>query len=286
MSTLLKQIPNGKAQFWILDGRHRYAGAWAAGRTELRCDVVTPEGGRGLRVIPLRELQIDPDVQFDFGYSDIRARKYASEWSDRKCDPLIVVPIGNALSVAIRAELKAASDTSRRISALEHFKRNVLQGQLQDTEIQRTADETKWSITSGKSSQEGQAIAAVSALRSIHMRLGVDGLRRTLGFAARWRGDRGATGGDWLVAIARLVRDDYDQAMTPRSWEATNEVVPAVLIRRARGKAESTTTYSGGNSRQLGGELQIILAQEIRKALKLRPKPVKRLPGKGSAPQS
>jgi hypothetical protein len=62
-------VPAGhRPTYAIGDGRHRWGGAVMEGAPiELRCDVIT-DHGHALRIIPVVELCIDLEVQFQFAF--------------------------------------------------------------------------------------------------------------------------------------------------------------------------------------------------------------------------
>src|SRR3990167_10823312 len=91
----------------IIDGRHRWCAAVMRGAPpELRCAVITAIG-HALRVLPVNELRIDPEVQIDFAYLDRWARTLASKWNDKYAGVLTVVPLQTSgLDLEERAEIK------------------------------------------------------------------------------------------------------------------------------------------------------------------------------------
>jgi hypothetical protein len=280
--TLLEQVPNGKPPtYWILDGRHRFAAGYAAGRTEFRCDELTPGGVRALRVLSVDELGLDPEIQIAETYKDSHARRLLASWNDRKCDPLLVVPVATPLTIAQRADLKLGADGARRrVEIVEHFLEAVKRGDTRECAIQAVLDETGWGIGfSGGQVVGGFRISSIRALLTIEG-WGINELRRTLGLAVHWRGERGATSGDWLLALGLLIRDGYDEAFTPKTWERFSTLVPMVAMRRAQG------LDSGTAARGIGVvKVHYLLAGLIRKHGGLRKRPARPAKGKGSTPQ-
>ncbi len=260
--------------FSIIDGRHRYEAVVQRGAPrELRCDVITPHV-HALRVIPIDQLVVDPDVQLDFAYDARRAASMALNYDDRKVGVLTVVETG--LPVAEKAAIKLGLDFERRrVSAVESFLVSVKKGDEASTRIMSTAINLGFEIGKLKGGKPYHRIEAVVSLKSIYKRAGEDGLRRTLTLNTHWRGDPKSNTSLWLMALYLLVRDGYDDAMTPSSWERMKEAVPALEIRRAQGEVQS---LARGNDNTIPA-VSYQIAISLRKRARLRVLPLGRPTG-------
>lgn len=268
--SLIDALPNpNDAPYWIVDGRHRRCGAQLAGRTEMRCDVLTKTGqSRGIRVLPIGQLAIDPEVQLDYAYSDTRARKIAMAWDDAKCDALLVVLAADKIPLQRKAELKLAADRERRrVDGCESFRDEVFMGVPRAISIDAVVRASGWKVAKG---WRPNYLNGARFLRTLHEQLGEDGLRRTLQLAAHWRGDPKANTSDWLGGCGLLVRDGYDDALTPRGYAKLREVVPVDFIRRAQGMS------GGGESSPSASfnDTSVQLAGLMRRAAGLRKRPL------------
>lgn len=252
--------------YYTLDGRHRLFAANLNGIRELRCDVIT-QSGHALRVIPVAELQVDPDVQFDWAFSERKARAIAADWSDRKVGVLTVTLAGDgqeSLSVAERASIKKALDGERRrISALESFLASVKEGDPRCLAMQAAVQANGFEIGRLSGGEPKNRVEAVAVLNRIFDQIGTDGLRRTFALNTRWLNDPKSNHGYWIEALSLLVRDGYDETVTPQVLAKWSDIVPALEIRRALGAVES----AGGRA----------VAYEIASALRRKGR-MKRLP--------
>lgn len=265
--------PHHSPRFNIIDGRHRYAAAVWRGMSELRCDVITASG-HALRIIPVRELAIDPDVQIQSAFRERWARRIERDWSDRLAGVLTVTPLngGESLLPEEKAEIKLGLDRDRRhVSAMESFHVEIERKDPIALEILEVATETGWEIDKVTGSSPPNRIGSIVFLKRSHAQIGKQGLRRALGLAAHWRKDPKANDQDWLGAFALLVRDGYDEQITDRTLKYWMDVVPAEEIRRARG----ASVKAAGGGRNSAGDVAYLIAGQLCKRGRLRKRPTK-----------
>lgn len=264
--------------YTILDGRHRYHAAQLRGApTNFRCDLITATG-HALRVIPIDQLTLDRDVQIDFAFKPAHAARIAAKWDDRKVGILTVAD--DSLTVPERASIKLGLDLERRtVRPIESFLIAVKQGEATAVAIDNLAHEHGFEVGKLSGGKPYHRIEAVRALIGIYWR-GDEMLRRTLILNTHWREDPKANTGFWLQALYLLVRDGYDEILTPNSWRAWNEVVPAKEIRRAQGEATSLSNANDGTVPAVSYQIAI----NMRKRAKLRVLPVGRPAGGKGGP--
>ena len=261
----------------IIDGRHRWCAAVMRGApTELRCDVITATG-HALRVLPVNELRIDPEVQIDFAYLDRWARTLASKWNDKYAGVLTVVPLEiSRLGLEERAAIKVALDRDRRnVQSIESFLLRVQYGESQACAIKEIAERAGYEIGKLSGGRPYTRLQCVVLLESVATRLELGGLERTLVLNTHWRGDRKSNTGLWLGALSLLVRDGYDEVLTPAAWERWRDVAPDVAIRRAQGEVGR----QGNPSPNSMGAVAYEIARELRRCARLRLRQVVNRPG-------
>lgn len=255
-----------------------------------------------LRIVPTKQLVIDPDVQLDFTLREHHWRAIALNWNPAAVGVLNVVPLDNDkygivdgrhrflagkskgvaewrvdvhLDVITRhqkAALKLNLDRDRRhVGALEHFMERVLAGHQDAVQIKQIAEDTGFTI--GKSSGNPRQIESVTVLDMIYGLMGADGLRRTLCLNTKWIGEPKTNTRDWLSALGLLVRDGYDEVLTPANHKRLDDVVPAQLLRKAMGEAVLTGMRPGAGSGNFGA-VSYMLASLLRKRARLRTRPV------------
>lgn len=252
----------------IIDGRHRFKAAVANGIKELRCDVHHPDGRVALRVIPTDQLEPDPDVQLPHTFNERHARKLTQNFDLTKVGVLVVCT--DDMPVPRKAALKLSYDRDRRsVSALEHFQEQVLQEDADALSIQRIVNEAGYRIGSG-ARKDALTIDAVVTLSRLHDQLGDEGLRRTMRLVSIWLGDPATNTGFWLSAMGLLVRDDFDAPMLNGKLKDVQALVPAVVLRQAKGRALSPT---GGSHATASGAVAYEIASMIRRRARLRKRP-------------
>jgi len=259
-----------------------------------------------LRVIPTELLMPDPDVQLDFALQKRRIKAMSGEaWNKDFAIVLVVVPLhgehegmygivdgrhrflaGQAVesewrcdvhedvtTVDEKARLKLAIDQQRRrVRPIEHFMERLLAEDADALAIQRIVEDAGFEIGKLSSgSKPYHRFEVVTALERIYLRLGERGLRRTLVLNTHWKGDPKSNTGEWITALALLVRDGYDEVLTPRAWEKLGDVVPAQQLRRARGAIEGAP--GGGSPRGGWGAMTYQVARQLRRASGLRRRP-------------
>jgi hypothetical protein len=277
--------PDHDPKYDIGDGRHRWCAAVMRGEPrDLRCDVISPTG-HALRIIPVRELRIDDDVQFDFAYEERRARAMAINWDERLVGVLTVFPLGNGgFSTPVKMAIKLGLDRDRRrVRAVESFLAATVKGEPVPLTIQRLWANAGFTIGKGNSTRDEKGIIeAVSALEGIWARAGENGTRRTALLAANWKGEASSTNADWLTALSLLVRDGYDERLTDAAQARLFESIPALELRRARGTvAAAQQSISHTGSRHGAGPVAYAIATALRKRTGLRQRPVQRTNPKG-----
>lgn len=261
-----------REKIYVIDGRHRLHAARIVGVPELRVDV-HHNGGFGLRVIPLDELDVDPDVQFEDTFKPSHAQRIAREWDHEKVGVLKAVTVD--VPASRKADIKMALDGLRRnVGTVERFRARVLQGDPAAIDIDRIVREHGWKIAAnGKSSIA--ALAGIVTIERIYTQLGIDGLDRTLTLADHWRGEAQAGTSAWVGGLGLLVRDGYDETLTEQHRERFAEIVPALVIRKAIGNvaARKGTVNAQGMNGSTAGPAAHEVASLLRKSLKLRKRP-------------
>ena len=271
-----------------------------------------------LRVIKSDQLIPDPDVQLQFTLNQRQLAHLAAEWDDSAVGVLVVAPlngdrtdageqiygvvegrhrltIGKRLGVpefrcdihtdcttpAQKAALKMKYDRDRRrVTQLEHFLQRVLAEEPAAIEIKTIVEAAGFQIGKCKASKPFDRIEAVSSLMDIYMTLGAEGLRRTLSLNTTWKGDPKTNTGVWIKSLALLVRDGYDDALSPSGWARLKDVVPAIVIRQAQGRVD---VFGGPAAGQLSTGLTKAIATDLRKKARLRVRPAVSLHPKGQA---
>jgi len=252
--------------FSVIDGRHRLIKATREGIHELRCDVISANG-HALRIIPTQELEVDADVQLDWAFSERRIRAMG-EWDERKAGVLTVTPNGD-LSVVEKSIIKNGLDRERRhVSALEGLLIDIGRGDPDAVAIQQDAEAYGFKI--GRASKKGPfyLLGCASELRKLHRALGSEKMRQVHALNTHFRGERGTNTGDWLGGLGLLARDGYIDKMTPASFAALEDVVPAVELRRAKGRGIHGSGNVSGFS-ETSYEIAIALRKKMR--LKVMP---------------
>lgn len=260
-------------KFYVIDGRHRLSAAKTVGVTELRVDVHYP-GGFGLRVVPIDDLVIDPDVQFEDTFKPNHARQIARGWDPEKVGVLLAVT--KDVPASRKADIKMARDGARRnVGTVERFRARVIQGDPAAVEIDTLVRRHGWTIAVNR--REQGSIIGVVTIERIHKQLGGDGLDRVLALADRWRGEALAGSSVWLGGLGLLVRDGYDESLTEQHLAKLDEVVPAIVVRKAVGNvaARSGTINNSGNATAAGLQAAEV-AEAIRRLLRLRKRQTQR----------
>ncbi len=271
--------PSHDPKYFVVDGRHRTSAAIHRGAPhELRCDVIS-DSGHALRIIPVSELLVDPDVQLDFAYNDRWARNLSLTWDDRLVGVITVIPMnGGGLGPAEKARIKVGLDRERRhVKQIESFLLRLESGDPVATDIQDSA--ITHGFTIGKTGGgTHDTFECVGSLEAIYEKLRRPGLDRTFALCTLWKGDPKINTAPWIAALSLLVRDGYDDKMTPAAFARLKELVPAVVIRRARGAVASGEAVAG-----YAGTMAIAYeaATQLRKVAKIR-----RLPAQKSGPMA
>lgn len=256
-----------------------------------------------LRIIPTDRLRIDPDVQLEFALEPRRVARYAKEWNPNLVGVLTIVPSekegffniidGRHRFLAGRGEpnnvpewrsdvhdecktiqdkvaLKLAIDRDRRrVSLLELFKVQVVGGDPTAVAINDIVENAGFRI--GKTSKhQTTTISAVGTVEWLYRTLGANGLRRTFNLNTHWLGEPATNTGEWLRALGLMVRDDYDNALTPAAWKRLDAVVPAKAVRAAKGEVEVS---GGSGSGTTWGAVPYAIARKLRKQARLRQRP-------------
>lgn len=260
-----------------------------------------------IRIISTEQLKIDPDVQLAFAYSESRARAMGAAWNPELVGVLVVVPDSNGgysivdgrhrfrggMVAGIRAwrcdvhedvayedaeakaALKLGFDFHRRhVGALEHFIVRVMAHDRVAVDMNNTIRECGFEV--GKSNpKEPTRLAAVSALEGYYRVLGPDGFRRMMQLATHWRNDPMSNHKDWIGALGLIIRDKYDEGITPTQLSKLRQVVPAEAIRHARGEVIRKGLAGGqGGGKGSWGALSYEVASYVRKKAGMRQRPV------------
>ncbi len=261
-------------KFYVVDGRHRLSAAIYRGAPhELRCDVIS-NAGHALRIIPVAELIVDPDVQLEFAYNDRWARSISLRWNERKAGVLTVVPMnGGGLTAAEKSEIKVGLDRERRhVKQIESFLLRLEGGDPVAHDIQESAKLHGFLI--GKSGGHSHTtFECVSSIEKIYNKLQRRGLDRTFALCTLWKGDPKTNTAPWIEALSLLVRDGYDDKMTPAGFERLKDLVPATVIRRARGRIVAGGSLSADAT---GMTVSYETATLLRKTAKIRTLPVQK----------
>ncbi len=270
-----------------------------------------------MRVIPTGSLIIDPDVQLLFALSETRWRSMAANWRPERVGFLVVVPNGNGgfyviegrhrlkagtlvgvkewrcdvhdeidfSDVRSKAELKLGFDRERRnVGTLEHFLIRLMAQDQKAVEINEIVTACGFDIGKTGGGVVGR-IAAVSRIEGLFNILGRDGFRRMMQLNTHWIEDTQATNARWLGALGILIRDGYDERLTPTHIERMRNLVPAVAIRHGVGAAVQRGNLTPpGNARSFNA-VEYEIATYIRKKIGLRSRPVERK-GKDSKSRS
>jgi hypothetical protein len=262
-----------------------------------------------MRVIPTGSLVIDPDVQLLFALSETRWRAMAANWRPERIGFLVVVPNGNgsfyvvegrhrlkagtlvgvkewrcdvhdeidARDVRRKAELKLGFDRERRhVGTLEHFLIRLLAEDPVALTINRIVTDCGFDI--GKTGGGVvNRIAAVTRIEGLFKALGEDGFRRVMQLNTHWLDDPGAANARWIGALGILVRDDYDQRLTPTHIDRMRTIVPIIAIRAGTGAAvqKGAAALQGGSGTFSAVEYET--ATYIRKKLGMRSQPRNRV---------
>lgn len=258
-----------------------------------------------LAIIPTEALAVDPDVQLDYALDPKRVAKIAANYDPALVHVLTVVPAsrngkqpsqwwivdgrhrflaGSTLGIrewrcdvhddittpAEKARLKLGLDRERRnVSALEHFAEREIAGDPAAVAIADIVHSHGYTI--GRMAHNEAAIEGVVALEAIYARHGADGLRRTLALATTWRLDPKGRTAVWLSALSLLIADNVDNRLTPVQWERLRSLVPAEIIRQARGNVAVSGAASSNPSTNWEGTIATAVAAILRKRARLRP---------------
>lgn len=253
--------------FWIVDGRHRWAAAQMAGVTDLRCDVLTSAGGRGLKTLTVTELYPDPDVQLDFAFDERAVKRMAAAWDERLVGVLAVVQ-ANEMSVPDKAKMKLGRDRARRnVSRLEHFMIRLAAGEEQALEIEKIVKGAGWrlmKLRAGKPYDQGiEAVKTVEDVYSDSPEL----LSKTLKLMTTWRGRVGCNSNWWVGGVAQFVKDGYAESLTPSMYERLGNLMPNVVTDNAVAESKYTTGSGGGG---YGSPVAFLIAEKLRSTAKLK----------------
>lgn len=193
--------------------------------------------------------------------------------------------------VAAKAHIKLGYDRDRRsVSSLEHFKVRVMALDEVAVDIEEIVTHCGFRIDylGGRQRLEGSnIISATSALERYYNALGSDGFRRMIQLDTHWIGQPSSNGAPWLGALALLVRDGYDQALTPKAITKMKEIIPAVALRHANGVLARQGLFAHGGAGGTHGfsTLSYETARYIRRKSGLRQRPVQRSSMKASQSQ-
>jgi len=248
-----------------------------------------------LKVIPTERLAVDPDVQMEFAIEERRWRRMATNWNHEAVGILIVVPNGSgyyivdgrhrylggslvgvktwrcdvhreATTPAEKAQLKLAYDRDRRhVGAFEHWSVRRIAGDPVVRDASEIIEAAGFLLGKQAPKRPNHYVGAVTSVERIYNELGRDKFQRVFELAKIWQGDPQSTSADWLMALGLLVRDDYDKALTAQAVAALEKVIPAALLRRARGEHIG----SRGETKLIAYSTAVLLRKAAR--LKIRP---------------
>lgn len=254
-----------------------------------------------LRVIPSDKLAVDPDIQLAFTLDERHVSRIAANWRESALGVLQVTSDGNGgffvidgrhrllagsrvgwpefrcdvhghMTAAEKAALKMDTDRHRRrVGPLEHFLVSVIAGDAKDCEILEICRQNGYEIRKLKAGKPYNAIEAVITLSRVYDYVGPGGLDRTLKLASNWISDPGANTGMWIGALALLIRDGYDEEWSPSQEERLKSVVPSIVVRQARGEIGNLGSNSNGEH---GSKIEWVIARRLRKAARMRVRPV------------
>lgn len=269
-----------------------------------------------LRIFRAEELMIDPDVQLAFALNESRWRAMAANFNRAGLGVLATVPCNGdapkgktqsiidgrhrflaALSIGIKefrcdehteidyhdvtakAAVKQLFDAARHVGALERFLIRVKAKEPKATEISEVVTAAGFVIGSrAGSSADNRKLSCVVVIELLHKTLGPDGLRRTLQLNTHWRDDPSSAKGVWLQTLGLLVRDGYDEQLTPTQYATLKTLSPAQLLARAQSDVlkDGRGSIAAGGSTAGFSALSYAAASALRRRLRLRTRPAKR----------
>lgn len=257
--------------YYIIRGRHRHAAAAMAGVSDLRCDVHMADGRVQLRVIPVEDLEPDPESQIDFTFNEKWARKMGATWDPELCGVLDVTPVnsGQDLSPERRNKLKIGKDRDRRnVKALETFLNEVGCGDPVACGIVEILDAHGYEVGKLKSGEPTNRIEAVKTLKNIYSR-GPDHLAKVLVLNSLWNDEPKTNQTNWLGGLSVFVANGWAEDLSPAQYKSLKEAIPAKIVRRAEGMA---TQQIGRGRPGEQSELAPIIAGLLKKRARIRRK--------------
>jgi len=264
----MKSLDKGQ-KFAVIRGRHRTEAAKLAGIEALRCNVHA-NGRLGLYEIPVEDLVVDEESQFEWAYTPGKVRRIAKNWDPRAVGVLDVTPVTGGLSKMERNQLKLKMDRDQRsVSGIEVFLNEVNAGDEVAIDIKKIVEEHKFEIGKNrKTTWVSTRIEAVATLRSIYRAGGADLLNRTLTMAEMWYDEPQSVTNHWLGALTLFCLAGYDSEFTEEQIERLQKLVPATEIKKAQGMSESIVTGSAGSG--MGSPLAALLCERLRVVAKKR----------------
>lgn len=265
-----------------------------------------------MRVLHSDQLFIDPDVQLAFAVKESHWRKIAANWDDNRVGFLIVVPNGTGAKFSIcdgrhrflggsakgvttwrcdihdevayedivaKARLKLGFDYDRRhVGSLEHFHIRVKARDPIAVAMNETIEACGFRVASNTGSSEtSRRLSCVTALERYYLSLGADKFKRLMQLNTHWLDTVGANNGEWIGGLALLVRDGYDEAITPTVLPKLREIVPNLSRAHAKGKVvKQGGSLSTGSGEKGFNAIHYEIAKYIRRKSGLRQRPVVR----------
>jgi hypothetical protein len=260
-----------------------------------------------LKLINTDHLLVDPDIQIAHTLSGKQMGYLRNNWSEDYLQPLVVIPnedetfniidgrhrflVGvergikswrcdvhdEVTTLQEKAALKLACDRHRRkVGPLEHFEERLMMNEEQAVQIAEIVFGAGWDIGKLKGGEPYKCIEAIVSLEIIATKIGLEGLERTMKLATTWMNQPKANSALFFRAIGILVRDGYDENLTPEQYQKLKDVIPAEVIAVAKGL--TVGSYQGGSGNW--GALSYAIATQLKKKAGLRKgKGMPKLPG-------